>query len=154
MIITKEMVKEAIELVTPSAKAILAADGATWGPCWVEGFVSVPGLADIPFRLGHKTDWDSTWGEERDFAPIAKAKLQVAKRLSDDTSIITAICPWQLQENEYLYPGGCSRYGISAATSGAKGRTDEALATLVVYTIMMLAHLETDRRRETKQMQI
>lgn len=154
MIITEKLVRRAIEMIAPTAEAILAAEDTTWGPRWVDGLVSVPGLEDIPFCFGQKTEWNPGWGAERDFFSIAKAKLQLAKRLSDDTSIVTAICPWQLQTGEYLYPGGCSRWGISAAASGAKGRTDEALATLVVYTIIMFAHLETDRRRETKQMQI
>jgi len=154
MIITKELVTKAVELVRPTAEAILTADGTTWGPRWIDGYVSVPGLEDIQFRFGQKTEWNLAWGEERPFAAIAKAKLQLTKRMGDDTSIVTAICPWQLQEGEYLYPGGCSRWGISASASGAKGRADEAIATLVVYTVIMLAHLETDRRREAKQMQI
>lgn len=82
MIITEEMVKRAISLAVPSAKAILAADG------------------------------------------------------------------------EYLYPGGVSQFGISAGASGAKGRTDEALADILVCIIMMLANLETDRRKEAKEMQV
>ena len=153
-IITEEMVKRAISLAVPSAKAILAAEGMTWGPRWVEGFVTAPGLGEIPFRFGEVTKWNPKWGDERDFQPIAYKKLQLAKRTGDDTSIVVSVCPWQIQEGEYLYPGGVSRFGISAGASGAKGRTDEALADILVCIIMMLANLETDRRKEAKEMQI
>jgi hypothetical protein len=146
MIITEELIKEAIDLVSPSAEAIFAAEGTGWGPKWVDGFVAAPGLGDIPFRFGEATEWNPVWGDQPDFPAIAAQKLRLAKRLGEDTSRIVAVRPWQLEPGEYLYEGGVSRFGISAATSGAKGRTDEALADILVSTIIMLAHLETDRR--------
>jgi len=154
MIITEKMVREAIELVNPAAEAILVAEGATWGPHWVEGFVNVPGLPDIPFLFGRKTEWNPEWGKELDFISIAKAKLWVAKRLRMNTSVVAVTCPWLLLPGEYLYPGGAYRDGIVCGVSGAKGRVDEALAEMVVSIIIMLAQLETDRRIAAKKMQI
>lgn len=155
MIITEDIVQKAICLTNLSAKAIFNTEGTTWGPKWVEGHVKAPGLSRVvPFILGEKTEWNPDWGEERDFSSIAFKELQAASRNSDDTSIIVAVCPWVLMDDEYLYPGGVSRFQISAATSAAKGRTDEALADILVTIIIMLAHLETDARVEEKRMQI
>ena len=154
IIITEELVKRAIALVVPSAEAILATEDAIWGPCWVKGIISVPGLDDISFCLGEETPWQVVWGEKRDFSGVAKKKLQVAKRLRMTTSVVIATCPWLLLPDEYLYPGGVYRDGIACGVSGAKGRADEALAEMVISAVIMLAHLKTDRRIENKQMQI
>ena len=146
MIITEELIRQAVDLVAPSAEAILAAEGTGKGPKWVDGFVSAPELGDIPIRFGEATEWNPAWGDQPNFPAIAAQKLKLAKRLGEDTSRIVAVRPWQLEPGEYLYEGGVSRFGISAAISGAMGHTDEALADILVSTIIMLAHLETDRR--------
>ena len=153
MIITKGLVERAIYLVTSTARAILATKGATWGPRWVHGFVNTPGLADVSFRFGLRINWNPRWGEELDFVSVAKTKMQVAKRLRINTSVVVATCPWLLLPGEYLYPGGVYRNGIACGVSGAKGRVDEALAEMVVSAIIMLAQLETDRRVAAKEMQ-
>lgn len=154
MIIDERMVVRATHLVAPTASAILATSGTTWGPRWVDGVVRVPGLEDFHFVLGTKTDWNPEWGEGPDFVPFAQAKLEAAYRLGHDTGAIVALCPWQLESGENLYPGGVSRLGIVCATSGAKGWVDEALANMVVSAIVMLAHLETDRRVAAEEMVI
>lgn len=154
MIITGELIREAIELVAPTAEAILATEGCTWGPKWVEGRVDVPKLGLTDFRFGKKTEWDSVWGEKRDFVPIAMKKLEVVKRLCKNTSVVVATSPWLLRDGEYLYPGGVYRDGIAAAASGAVGWVDEVLAEMVVSAIIMLANLEADRRKKEGKMQI
>lgn len=154
MIINRGLVVRAIELVRPAAEAILACDDMVWGPRWVIGVVDAPRLITVMFQFGEKTEWNPEWGEEKDFGGIAEKKMDVSKRLREDTSKIVAEHPWLFERNEYLYPGGVSRSGISVAISGAKGRTDEGLANLVADTIIMLAHLETDRRKEVKEMKI
>ena len=53
-----------------------------------------------------------------------------------------------------IYPGGSSQLGISSSASGAKGRTDECLASLLIEVVIMLANLEADRRKEAKQMKV
>ena len=154
-IITKELVKEAIELVRPTAEKILNTEGTTWGPKWVEGLIKVPGLEDeISFFLGEVTEWNSSWGKETFFNEIAAKKLQMAKREGMNTSILVAIKPWKLEKGEYLFSGGAVRDGICVAVSGAKGRTDEALAEMVISAIVMLAFLETDKRLKEEQEQI
>jgi len=151
----QEMVEKAIDLVRPTAKAILESNGTTWGPKWVDGYITAPGLDEaIPFTLGNKTAWDPAWGEERNFDRIAWKKLRVAERLGQKTSIIVAVSPWLLLDGEFMYPGGDSRYGISSSASGGKGRADECLASLLIEIVIMLANLEADKRKETKEMQI
>lgn len=155
MIITEELVQEAIRLVTPTAKEILNGPGTTWGPRWVDGYITASGLdAPIPFTLGNKTAWDPAWGEERNFDRIAWKKLRVAERLGQKTSIVVAVSPWLLLDGEFMYPGGDSRYGISSSASGGKGRADECLASLLIEIVIMLANLEADKRKEAKEMQI
>lgn len=149
-ILTEEWVKEAIELVRPSAEKILNTVGTTWGPKWVEGRIKVSGLEEIiKFDFGTTSrTWDPKWGEEKYFGEIAEKKLRVADREGVNTSVVVATQPWNLKEGEYLYDGGATRNGITVAVSGAKSKTDEAIAEMVISAIVMLALLETGRRVE------
>lgn len=155
MIITEELVKGAIRLVNPSALAILAAEGTTWGPRRVEGFLVAPGLRDpVMFSFGEREEWKPEWGPQRSFWPIAERKLAVALREGVPTSVVVATRPWVLKLDEYLYAGGTVRHGIGVAVSGAKGRVDETLAEMVLDAVVMLAMLDADRRMEIKKMRI
>jgi len=155
MIITEEMVREALRLVDPTVRAILNIPSANWGPQWVDGFISVPGVeTDIPFQLGIVTPWNPAWGREMNFKDVALAKLSLAKRTGECTSLIVAAHPWQIPDGEYLYPGGASRLSISVGVSGAKGRVDEAIANIIIDAIIMLAQLEADHRIAEHEMQI
>lgn len=156
MIITEELIKAAFGLVEPTVEVILLADGTTWGPRWVEGFVSAPGTdGTVPFKFGKVTEWNEKWGPKRDSASeIATMKLQVTEDTGEDTSTIVAVAPWLLKNGQYLYPGGASRLGISVAVSGAKGWVDEAIANMVIDCIIMLARLEVDARIARHEMKI
>ena len=154
MIIDEGMVLKAIALAERTAVAILARKGMTWGPQWVDGIVRVPEMEDFAFSIGTKTSWNPEWGEGPDFFGFAQAKLETACRTGYGTGTIVALCPWQLQTGENLYPGGVYRMGIGCGISGAVGRADEAIASVVVDMIIMLAHLETDRRQKADEMVI
>lgn len=147
-IITKELVLKAIELARPSAEKILQTEECVWGPRWVSGLVRVPNLNGyVPFTFGSTEIWNKElWGEPEHFEEIALKKMQVLERTGEDTSIVVAVYPWVLEKDEYLYPGGVSRFSISGATSGAMGRADEAISSIVVDCVIMLAHLEADSR--------
>ena len=156
-ILTEELVERAIKFVRPSVERILEAGGTTWGPKWVEGRVKAPGLENIIkflYGITFPNTWDSDWGEVKHFGEIAEKKLCVADREGVNTSIVVATRPWNLKEGEYLYTGGATRNGISVAVSGAKSKTDEAIAEMVISTIVMLALLETERRLEEGEEQI
>ena len=156
MIITNDLIKTALSLIELTAREILLSEGTTWGPRWVEGFISAPGVSGaIPFKFGKVTEWNNEWGKRRfTSSEIALKKLNLAERFGDDTSSIIEACPWVLEEGEFLYAGGISRFGINVGVSGAKGRVDEAIANLLVDCIIMLAHLETDARIARHEMQI
>jgi len=155
MIITKDMAHRALCLVAPTAELILGQDNTVWGPRWVDVVVRVPGLdEDIWSFFGPKGDWDPEWGDGPDFTGYARIKLHAAMRLGHDTSAIVALCPWLLADGENLYPGGFYRLGIGCAASGAMGRVDEAIASLVGNTLIMLAHLEAGRRVAAEEMVI
>lgn len=154
-IINEEMVNRAIDLARPSAEAILAAEGTTWGPKWVKGFVRVIGDdTNFPFTFGQVTEWNLEWGPNRSFDQVALAKLIVADREGLNTSYVVALFPHMLEEGEFLYPGGAHRDGNSSSASGAKGRADEAIAELVLVMLNMLIQLETDRRKAAGENQI
>lgn len=156
-IITKGMVLEAIALVGPSADKILSTPGTTWGPQWVEGRVMAPGLEEVikfdfgepSSRLGEPNpfrSWKKEWGPEIYFGEIAEMKLRATEREMDNTSLVVATNPWNLELGEFLYGGGVYRDGICVGVSGAKEKTDEAIAEMVATAIAMLALLETERR--------
>lgn len=153
-IVTEGMVKTAIALVRPAAQTMLKTKGLTWGPKFVEGSVRVRGLRVIDFCFGTVPGkWNPKWGEEMNFAKIASRKRRLAERGRANTSVIVTK-PWTLLDGDYLYAGGVYRDGIAVGVSGAKSATDEAIAEMVVSTIVMLAHLETEKRIAAKQMQV
>ncbi len=155
-IITTEMVERALLLAKPIIELLLRQPDAIWGPTWVRGYIRAPGLSsDVPFIFGEiPNEWNPTWGEKRDFTTVARAKLELADRVSEDTSKIIATAPWKLKSGEFLYPGGITYLGISVGTSGAMGWTDEAISNIIMCLIIMLAHLETDRRIAAHEMKI
>ena len=154
-IITGKMVEKALELAKPTIEIILKQPGTTWGPQWVNGYLSCPGITeDIPFTFGEETEWDHNWGAKRDFWTVAGEKLELARRMGEDTSKIIASSPWLIEPGEFLYPGGAIYLGISAGTSGAMGWVDELISSMIIEIIIMLAHLETDRRIAAHEMKI
>jgi hypothetical protein len=155
VIITKELVDRAIYLVFPSIEAILAEEGTTWGPKWVSGIINAPGLKkSITVAIGsHDEPWKAEWGEDKS-AKIAAKKLELAERIGGSTGAVVTICPWLVEDGEYLYPGGMSKYDISVGISGAMGWVDEMIANMIIECIIMLSHLETDRRIAAKEKMI
>jgi len=155
IIIDQTMIDRAINLIEPTAQAIFATRDLVWGPPWVHGAISVPNIPeDLLFRFGDPNPWNPEWGEIRDFAEVAKRKLELAKRLKMNTSVAINLYPWLLKEGEYLYPGGVYRDGIACGVSGAKGWVDECLAEMVVSAIIVFAHIKTDICKEAKVMKI
>lgn len=149
MIITNDLIKKALEMARPTAEVILATDGMTWGPKWVEGFLRAPGIdGEVPFKFGNVTEWDEAWGpkEKSDFSGIAMEKLDLADSFGTETSRIVSVAPWIIPDGAYLYQGGASDQGISVGVSGARGWVDECISQIVINCIVMLAHLETDTR--------
>jgi hypothetical protein len=155
VIITKYLVDRAIDLVFPFVEAILAEEGTTWGPKRVKGVVNAPGLEEpITVTIGSNDEpWKDEWGKDNS-AEIAAKKLQVAERIGDSTSTVIAVAPWLLEDGEYLYPGGASKFEISVGISGAVGWADEMIANTIIECIIMLAHIETDKRIAAKKKQI
>ncbi len=154
-ILTEELIEKAVNFVRHTAESILFIPGTTWGPNWVKGRIKAPGLKKIiEFHFGVHGIWRSTWGREKDFGEIAEKKLDVLRREGVNTSVVVATKPWQLKEGEYLYAGGAVRDGICVAVSGAKSQTDEAIAEMIISTVVMLAQLETERRLKEGEEQI
>ncbi len=155
-ILTKDLVKKAIELARPSALAILNEAGTTWGPKWVSGCVKGPGLStEVTFDFGEVSDrWEPEWGVQVKFIDIARTKMRVLEREGIPTSVLIATEPWRLEQGEYLYEGGVTRNGISVAVSGAEGRADEAIAEMVLSAIVMLAFMDVNDRVRQNRMQI
>ena len=145
MIIGPDMIGRAIELARPSANAILAAKGTTWGPMYVQGYVFVPGLEDdpVPFTLG---DQEAS-KRGRQFFEIAREKLEVCRRVGFDSGLVVNQMPWLLNPGEYLYPGGVNFYGICVAASGAEGSADEAISFVIAACLAMLAKLDVELRK-------
>jgi len=144
-LLTQELVEEALELAKPSILAILNFGDTTWGPEWVAGYVDGPGLENrISFQFGknYQEKWNQNWGSPQGFFQIAQKKLDVAKREKLSTSVVVDTRPWCLKEGEFFYPGGVYRDGISVATSGAIGRTDEAISEIILSCIRLLCFLE------------
>jgi len=157
MIITEEMVLRAIELVRPTAEALLESDEAVWGPRWAVGEVMAPGLDEpVRFQFGEESEWDSSWGPEREtsIAEVARRKREASLRERTNTSSLVFGKPWALYNGEFLYPGGVYWEGISIGISGLRGWADEALGEMLAATIVMLSHLEVDRRIQNKEMRL
>ena len=157
VIITRELIEDAIDSMRNPASDLFSNPDAIWGPQWVEGIITAPGLeGNYMFRLGTPIPWDEAWGEERHFAPVAQKKHQLIARLPQYiyTSVIARDFPWLVEAGEYLYPGGVSKHGITAALSGIKGWGDELLANGLVDKVIELSLLEVQSRVANKQMLI
>ena len=158
-IITRELIQEAIRLTKPSALAILQTEGMTWGPKTVVGYIEAGTMEDRMLYSFHGEDideeWDPEWGDYGKYMHIAMKKVDLTTKFGVNTSVIADSCPGQLEEGDFLYPGGAYREGIGGASaSGAKGRADEAIAEILLVNINMLVQLEKDRRIKVDQMEI
>lgn len=154
MILTEDLVTVAIGLVEPLAREVLSLPSAIWGPAWVEGVVSVPGLPKQRFQYGQAGLWDPQWGKPFDLGAGADLKCEAALRTRMDTRAIINLCPWQFKPGELLYPGGVYWLGIAVGVSGAMSSTDEGIAKLLIETIVMLSRLEVQKREKTGQMTV
>jgi len=151
-IITESMIQQAIDLARPSVQIMLRTEDLTWGPRYVSCSLRVRNMPVIQFDLGAiPKKWNTNWGEEINFASIARRKRHECERGRANTSVIIATRPWTLQDGDYLYAGGAYRDGIAVGVSGAKGRTDEAIAETIINCIILLAQLETDKRIAANQ---
>jgi len=152
-ILTEELIRKAIELARPGVQNILDTEGMTWGPKWVYGWATGPGIPEdekILFSFGQV---DPNW-KSPDFGLIAYEKMLTVEREKLPTSVIASTKPWLLEDDEYLYAGATTRDGISVAVSGAMGRVDEAIAEIVLSLIVMLALMDADQRIKEDRMQI
>lgn len=153
-IITRGMIGEAVVLARPSARMMLRTKELIWGPKYVMCSLRVRDMIVIDFRLGTFAKWNPKWGEEIDFAQIARRKRRECERGKANTSVIIATRPWTLKDGDYLYAGGAYRDEMAIGVSGAKSRTDEAIGEMILNNLGMLAQLETDKRIAANQMQI
>ncbi len=157
MILTRELVGMAIDIVQPTIIEILKTNGLIWGPRWVAIRVKVPGFDKIicsEISVVSDKRWRSEWGEEKNFGEIAEKKCVVAGREGLNTSVIVATKPWLLKEGEYLYSGGAVRDGISVGISGALGIVDETIAMMIIDAIVMLTQVEAEKRIKEGKKQI
>jgi hypothetical protein len=144
MIINRALIRQAIEFARPSAEALLAADGMTWGPKVVDGFIRAPGLlADEIFTFGTPDEGEYAEG----FWDLAAQKINAAHENGDETGIISNETPWLLKDGQNLYLGGVHYEGISVSASGANEEVDEGIAYIILDLIVMLAKREAKRRR-------
>lgn len=158
-ILNKDLVNKALKLAEPSILAILNEDGMTWGPEWVVGYITGPGLSNesILFQFGkdYGKEWkNADWGNQELFFEIARAKLKLVMREKMPSSVIAASKPWILESGEFLYTGGYYLDGIGVAVSGAMARTDEACAKIIHICVTMLAFLEAEKRIKENRMEI
>lgn len=158
-ILSRDLVNKALKLAEPSILAILNEEGLTWGPKWVVGCMTGPGLLNenILFQFGkdYGKEWNNAeWGNQEMFFEIAKAKLKLVMREKMASSVIASTKPWVLEGGEFLYTGGYYQDGIGAAVSGALARTDEACAKIIHVSITMLAFLEAENRIRENRMGI
>jgi hypothetical protein len=142
-------------MVTPGIVSILGEEGMTWGPKFVKGCIAALGIEILEFGFEDAAEpWKLEWGDQKDYAYIARRKLYATLREGKPGSLIVATMPWALKDGEYLYCGSSSKAGISVAVSGAMARVDEAIAEMVISAVAMLAFLESDRRQAEGSMEI
>ncbi|OGM19906.1 hypothetical protein A2955_04445 [Candidatus Woesebacteria bacterium RIFCSPLOWO2_01_FULL_37_19] len=151
LLLTEELVREAINLALPSVRELTAKH--TWGPKGVAIVVDAKGLS-APFvfvmdELGPRGTWTNRKDEFIDFLQVARMKAQLARRYGSTTSSIIANHPWSLEEGEYLYPGGVAEdTDLGVGASGAYGDTDEACAWVIWNTILLVCKRKIAEMRE------
>lgn len=75
-------------------------------------------------------------------------KLDLVCREKMSSSEIVLLRPWLVRPGEYLYSGGVWEDGIAVATSGARGWADEAISSIILSCIQMLARLKAEELKK------
>ena len=157
-ILNGECIEVALQLSKPSILAILNDECTTWGPKWITGFATGPGLLEerIGFEFGEAPGkiWDDKWETPEKHILVAKKNIDLVIREKCSSSVIIATRPWLLDSGEFLYTGGAYCDGIAVAVAGARGRVNEAIAEIIISTVKMLVYLETDYRIRIDQMDV
>lgn len=142
---------QAVEVTNPYVRALLDIDGMTWGPRYVEVAVGLPQNDELLWAtLGLVEPWQEEWGDPVDFKPIAENKLLQALRGNGPSSDLPLRAPWHLRPGDYLAGGGvCSPDGaIAVGVSGAYGLADEAIARVLLTTILQLYRVWAEDLRD------
>jgi len=152
-LLNEALIRKAAEIAGPGIIAILQEKETIWGPEYVyvkiewteqygDGFIQTHQLTFIFGNVPDEPD------QEKDFEAIAAEKLGIAKLTNLPTSIVIDQYPWLVPKGKKLYPGGVPYHGIFVGTSGAKGRTDEAISWHIINIITLLSKLKADKIKE------
>ncbi len=150
-IIDQDSIEKAITLAQPTIESILEDPKSTWGPKYVEVFVAMEDdCNEYSTTIGEEEPWNPSWGEEleSDFSWIAEKKAEASLRAKMSTSVMVDKFPWTFEEGEFLYAGGVYYGGIAVGVSGVHEKVDEAIATIILNMIIMLARQETKQKIE------
>jgi hypothetical protein len=135
------MIGKAINLGLPSIR-MMVAEG-TWGPKGV-AIVVESSLLDKPFihvmeELGDEEDWETLYGEGKNFRTIALQKVSTARKGLSSANVVQNE-PWALKAGDSFYQGAVVRQvgdmTLVVSASGAFGQTDEAIAEFVMTLIV------------------
>lgn len=147
----RELFERAVRTVDPYARELLAQEGTTWGPRFVRAAARLPGVpTTLHATLGHEEPWREEWGGEVDFTPIAENKLAQALRAQTASRELLGWAPWNLESGDYLAAGGVRTTdgAIAVGVSGAVGAIDEAVAQVLLVTMVQLYRLWFQEQRD------
>lgn len=137
--LNREMFREACKRAKSEIEAILARDGATWGPQYVQVRVWNPRNNVIyTRRFGRWQPWKDAWGPRKDFGKIAEAKLFTSWKYRMDTCDLTDQYVDEIMRDKEgrPYTGGIFRNGMATSASGALGTTDHEISEVLSYEIL------------------
>lgn len=144
-LLTREMVKKAIQLSLPTIQA--ACKAATWGPEGLSIGVELDGWDEPVYHLmkelGPVTTWPEKFGKNTNFNRVVDGKLETARKGFDSHRVVSEE-PWLLTKGCSFYEGAIvSPSGkLRIATSGAYGFTDRACGQVIYSMIFMLCRLK------------
>lgn len=144
----------AARLVIPIAQQLLCQEGATWGPDWGSLIIKFEQL-EVAASVNNPREWDPEWGQNPgDFIWIARSKAEATHRTGLSTRELIHLEPHLFENGEYAYVGSAHRHQITAAFSGGKSETDEAIANIAIDVVMYFVYMDKRDRDEREEAQI
>ena len=141
----------AVTITDAYARALLRAEGMTWGPRHVRVAAGLPQVDELLFAtLGDEEPWRDEWGDEVDLTQMAENKLLQSLRAHAPSGTLASRAPWHLRSGDYLTAGGvCSEdNAIAVGVAGAHGLANEAIAQVLLLTMVQLYRQWAEGLRE------
>ena len=133
--LTKELIQQAVDVITPGILAIMQKDETSRKTVCILAYEQGSHVSTgAPLWQGVIGEQDKkTW--EWPFDELAKAKAHVASRTGMDTHLIAREAPHLYEVGDSRLGGGVARHGLIVAASGLAWSDDLMIASMIAEAV-------------------